>query len=88
MANKAITQLRKKIDQVDALIIKKLAERRKISQKIGRLKAKQGIVVKDPGRERAILKYYHSLSKRYRLDPAFVHQLFRSIIRYSRKVQK
>lgn len=80
--------LRKKIDRVDATIIRMLAERRKLSREVGRLKARLKMAVKDPGREREILEYYRTESKRHKLDPLFVHQLFRHIIRYSRRVQK
>lgn len=80
--------LRKKIDKVDATLIRMLAERRKLSREVGRLKVRLKMVVKDPKREREILKHYRAQSKRHRLDPAFVHKLFRDIIRYSRRLQK
>lgn len=85
---KTLKQLRKKIDRVDATIIRMLAERRKLSRAAGRLKQRLKIVVKDPKRERDMLAHYRAESKRHRLDPIFVHQLFRHIIRYSRRVQK
>ncbi len=88
MTIKTLKSLRKKIDRVDATIIRMLAERRKLSLTVGKLKARTKMVVKDPARERAMLKFYRSQSKRFRLDPEFVHQLFRHIIRYSRRVQK
>lgn len=88
MTVKTLKSLRKKIDKVDATIIRMLAERRKLSRNVGKLKSRLKIVVKDPSRERAMLKLYRAQSKRFRLDPEFVHQLFRAIIRYSRKVQK
>lgn len=88
MTLKTLKTLRKKIDRVDATIIRMLAERRKLAREVGRLKARAKMVVKDPARERAILKHYRAESKRHKLDPLFVHQLFRHIIRYSRKVQK
>lgn len=80
--------LRKKIDRVDATIIRMLAERRKLARAAGRLKQRLKMVVKDPKRERDILRHYRAESKRHGLDPVFVHQLFRHIIRYSRRVQK
>lgn len=83
-----LKQLRKKIDRVDATIIRMLAERRKLARAAGRLKQRLKMVVKDPKRERDMLKHYRAESNRHRLDPVFVHQLFRHIIRYSRKVQK
>lgn len=85
---KSLKVLRQKIDRVDATIIRMLAERRKLSRAAGRLKARAKMVVKDPKRERDMLKHYRAESKRHRLDPLFVHQLFRHIIRYSRRVQK
>lgn len=88
MKNPGIKALRKRIDRVDATIIRMLAERRKLSREVGRLKVRLNLAVKDPKREREILKYYRSESKRHRLDPEFVHKLFRDIIRYSRRLQK
>lgn len=88
MTVKTLKSLRKRIDRIDATIIQKLAERRKVVREVGRLKARAKLVVKDPARERAILKHYRAESKRHKLDPTFVHQLFRHIIRYSRRVQK
>jgi chorismate mutase len=83
-----LKQLRRKIDRVDATIIRMLAVRRKLARTAGRLKARLKMAVKDPGRERAMLKHYRAESRRHGLDPMFVHQLFRHIIRYSRRVQK
>lgn len=83
-----LKQLRKKIDRVDATIIRMLAERRKLARAAGRIKQRLKMVVKDPKRERDMLKHYRAESRRHRLDPVFVHQLFRHIIRYSRRVQK
>ena len=88
MTAKTLKSFRKKIDRIDAAIIQKLAERRKVVREVGRLKARAKMLVKDPARERAILKHYRTESKRHKLDPQFVHQLFRHIIRYSRLVQK
>ncbi len=83
-----LKQLRKRIDRVDALIIRMLAERRRLALQAGRLKLRLKLAVKDPRRERKMLRHYRAESKRHRLDPMFVHQLFRHIIRYSRRVQK
>lgn len=88
MTPKKLKQLRVKIDRVDATIIRLLAARRKFSREAGRLKARLKMPVQDPARERQILQHYHKVSKRHRLDVDFVHQLFRDIIRYSRRLQK
>jgi chorismate mutase len=88
MKSPQLKRLRSQIDRVDATIIRMLAKRRQLSRAIGRLKAKVGAAVRDPARERHILRHYRAESRRHRLDPVFIHRLFRDIIRYSRKVQK
>lgn len=84
----SIKQLRKKIDKIDTEIIKKLAERKKISKEIGKLKAKIGKQIKDLKREQQLEELYEKLCTRYKLDPAFVKKLFKTIIKNSRNIQK
>jgi chorismate mutase len=83
-----LEQLREKIAKIDHAIIKKLAARQKISDKIGLLKAKIGKPVIDPAREKKLQQFYKSLSERYQLDTAWVKSLFKSIFAYSRKCQR
>ena len=79
--------LRKKIDAVDSAIVRKLAERKKLSAQVGTLKAKFSMAVKDPKREQALMKLYERLSKQYQLHPDFVKHVFKTIIVQSRKLQ-
>ena len=83
-----IAQLRKKIEKTDATIIKKLAERKKLSKKIGLLKAQSGKNVFDDKREKKLMSFYENLSTQYQLSPRFIQRLFKMIITDSRKLQK
>lgn len=83
-----IKQLRKKIDDIDSAIIKKLSARQKLSIKIGKLKNKSGQKVIDVKREIKLMHLYKNLSNKYQLQEDFVKRLFTLIIKNSRKVQK
>lgn len=83
-----IEQLREKIDHLDAAIIKKLAQRQKLSKKIGQLKLKQKMQIKDITREKQMLLHYEKLSAPYQMNPIFIRNLFKQIIDYSRNVQQ
>ena len=63
-----IKQLRKKIDNIDASIIKKIAARQKLSIQIGKLKNKSGDKVVDVKRETKLMHRYETLAKKYQLQ--------------------
>jgi chorismate mutase len=83
-----IKQLRKKIDAIDASIIKKLSARQKLSIKIGKLKNKSGNKIIDAKREVQLMHMYETLSNKYQLQEDYIKRLFKIIISTSRKVQK
>lgn len=82
-----LEQLRKKIDVIDAAIIKKLQQRQKLTRQIGQYKALHNIPVKDQAREDHLLKHYEALSEQQGLPPLLVTRLFKIIFTYSRKQQ-
>ena len=83
-----IKQLRDKIDKIDAGIIKKLAQRKALSLKTGKLKAKSDKKVLDVQREAALMLRYEKLCAEYQLDAIFVKKIFKIIITNSRTLQK
>jgi chorismate mutase len=85
---KEMRELRSKIDKIDAEIIKKLSQRIVIAKKIGALKVKLGKEVLDKKRELQIERLHKRLSKKYKLNPKFVNTVFKTIVLYSRGVQK
>lgn len=83
-----IKQLRKKVEDIDTTIIRKLSDRQKVSIKIGKLKTKSGDKVVDTKRELKLMRLYQSLSIKYHLKEDFVKRLFKIIIHNSRQLQK
>lgn len=83
-----LKQLRKRIDQIDARIIKQLSQRRDLSLKIGQLKITLGKNVLDKKRESAIKEWHRKLCNRYQLPYSFVKKIFDLIIKNSRNLQK
>lgn len=83
-----LEELRKKIEQIDANIIEKLAQREELSKQIGQLKSEDGTLVIDSFREKKLFEFYEHLCDKYKLPQAFVKRLFKTIIIHSRTVQK
>ncbi len=83
----SIKELRKKIELIDAEIIKMLARRQSLSKNIGKLKAKNALKIKDTNRETELKQLHASLSEKYHLDNTCIQQLFKIIINESKKIQ-
>lgn len=83
-----ITALRQKIDEVDEKILLLLKERIEISKKIGRIKRKQGIPVKDLGREEEKYNQVKEKALKLGLNPEDVMNIYRKIIDMSIHVQE
>ena len=83
-----IKQIRKKIKETDALIIKKIAERQVLSKKIGLLKRQEGMNIIDLTQEDKNFQHYEKLCLKYQLQLSFIQQLFIIIISHSKKAQE
>ncbi|PWE17269.1 chorismate mutase [Marinicauda salina] len=80
--------LRAAIDEADARLLKLIAERRRLSETLGALKAGRGDLVRDEGRERAVLDRAVGLAADEGLDAAFAERLFKLIIDDSLRRQR
>jgi chorismate mutase len=83
-----IKTLRNEIDQLDAQIIKCIADREALSRQIGQIKSQLNKEVLDLKREEEIRLRHAALALEYQLDSDFVPQLFKLIVLHSRKVQE
>lgn len=83
-----ITALRQKIDEIDEKILLLLKKRIEISKKIGEIKRKQGIPVKDPGREGEKYKQVLERALKLGLNPEDVINIYQKIIDMSIRVQE
>jgi len=79
MADELI-QLRKSIDNIDNAIVAMFAERFKVTDKIGQLKAEQGLPAKDPQRESLQFERIEQLAGLYELDVDFAKAYLTTVI--------
>jgi chorismate mutase len=73
--------LRSSIDNLDAAIIHMLAERFKLTRRVGLLKAEHALPPSDPGREKRQVERLHRLADEAGLDPAFAEKFLAFVIR-------
>lgn len=83
-----LQQSRDTIDQLDKQLVELLAERYKITQKVGLYKAKHGLVVRDLPREKAQAERVATLAKEHGLDPVFAQEILNHIIDHAVKGQE
>ena len=75
-----LEELRASIDNLDAALIHLLAERFKCTQRVGRLKATQGMAPMDPEREARQVTRLRALAEDAQLDPEFAAAVLDFII--------
>lgn len=87
MANN-LQKLRKQVDQIDKKLLKILAERFKITKKIGELKSKRSLPACDKKREILLFKERESLAKKLGLNKGLAKNIFNEIIKTVKKDHK
>ena len=80
MNDTTLEEFRASIDNIDAALVFLLAERFKVTQKVGAYKATAGLAAADPGREAAQIARLRRLAADARLDPEFSEKVLRFII--------
>ena len=75
-----LEQYRQSIDNIDAALVFMLAERFKITQAVGELKAEIDLPPADPQREEKQIERLRQLSRDANLDPEFSEKFLRFII--------
>jgi chorismate mutase len=73
-------EYRRSIDNIDAALVFLLAERFKVTQKVGAFKAEAGLPPADPTREEAQIARLRQLAADAELDPEFSEKFLRFII--------
>lgn len=80
-----LKKFRKQIDALDKKLVLTLAERFKVTKKVGEYKAKYNLPAKDPNREKEMSKARIKLAQKYQLDEKMVARVFGRIIEVVRK---
>lgn len=81
---KALELLRDEIDDIDRQIVSLLAKRQTVIENVVKLKNAHNIPVYHPAREEYLISNRRNQSKEIGLNPDFVEEIFRSVIRQSR----
>lgn len=80
MSDSTLAEYRQSIDNIDAALVFLLAERFKITRKVGAYKAQTGLPPADPGREGEQIARLKALARDANLDPEFSEKFLRFII--------
>jgi chorismate mutase / prephenate dehydratase len=80
MTDDTLTNLRKRLDDIDAVLVSALGERARLARQIAAVKVDGDGPVRDLDRETALLQHRSAFGERVGLDPAFVRRLFREIL--------
>ncbi len=83
----SLEDLRKKIDEADAQIVRLIAERIKVAEQIGEEKRKQGKQISDNERERRVLENVRTIAQQEKINPEDVEGVYRQIVTITRGVQ-
>ena len=76
-----LTRLRGSIDNMDSALIHLLAERFKVTQRVGELKAEAGMPPADPAREARQIARLRALAEEAQLDPNLAEKFLNFIVR-------
>lgn len=91
-AEQILMDLRKSIDNLDAVLVHTLAERFRCTQAVGKLKAEHTLPPSDPAREARQIKRLEAMCAESGLDPEFAKKFMRfivdEVIRHHQQFQK
>ncbi|HET7717822.1 MAG TPA: chorismate mutase [Bauldia sp.] len=76
-----LTEMRASIDNIDAVLVHALAERFKLTKKVGLYKAAHGLPPADPAREKVQIARLRRLAQEADLDPDFAEKFFSFIVK-------
>lgn len=91
-AQEQLEAYRTSIDNLDAILVHALAERFKVTQSVGRLKAEYNMPASDKAREARQIDRLRSLAHQSELDPEFAEKFLNfivaEVIQHHEKIRK
>ena len=85
MANNELKNLRDEIDKTDKKLVELLAQRFRITKKVGEYKKARGLKACDPRREAEMFKERAMRAEKLNLDPGLAVKIFKLIVGASKK---
>lgn len=82
-----LTETRERIDELDRELLALLERRVHLAQRAAKAKARLGYPVMDAAREAELLQARRRWAEAQGLDPAGVEEIFRTLLRFSRRAQ-
>ncbi|HVP24449.1 MAG TPA: chorismate mutase [Methanomicrobiales archaeon] len=79
---------RKRIDEIDARLIKLIAERQGLAGEMARLKFREGIPIRDPGQREHVLERAFDRAVEAKVDPVSVQKVFDILVQMSEERQQ
>src|SRR5262245_29747800 len=76
--------LRGQIDEIDGQVVELLGRRRKVVEEIIQVKQEQDLPSFHPAREENLISRRREQASRAGLDPDYIEDLFRTVLRHSR----
>jgi chorismate mutase/prephenate dehydratase len=80
MSSDGLAELRRRLDDIDTIILSALGERARLAREIADVKSDAADPIRDGTREAALLQHRSAYGERVGLDPAFVRRIFREIL--------
>ncbi|HEX5097848.1 MAG TPA: chorismate mutase [Polyangiaceae bacterium] len=87
MSEPDLDELRRQIDQVDTRLLELIHERVRLVLQVGAYKARHGLAIYDPERERRMLERLTALAKPP-LEPDTVRRIYERLIDESRTLEQ
>ena len=83
----SLEDLRRKIDEADAGIVKLIAERIRLAREIGKVKQKIGKQIEDREREKQVLENVKGVARGESISPEDVESIYKQIVAASKRIQ-
>ncbi|MDP3880237.1 MAG: prephenate dehydratase [Dehalococcoidales bacterium] len=83
----SLEDLRKRIDEADARIVRLIAERIRIAEEIGEEKKKEGKQIRDTAREEKVLENVRRVAREEKIGPDDLVNIYRQIMDIAKNVQ-
>jgi len=83
----SLEDLRRKIDETDAEIVRLIAGRIRLAEKVGRAKRKQGKQIEDRGREKQVLENVKRIARGENVSEEDIAGIYRQIVVASKRIQ-